>query len=274
MLLLVIFHMICVWIQLKYKLLNYRWFIGLFIASIIGFCIVYFAPGNKIREAYFIGESHRFLYSLVHTCLQIIRFIFEWFSSGVLILLSLVYLAIYPYIEKQVFAIINFLHLNKWISLCSLLGVLFISIFPAYWSTGMMGQHRTVNSAYFYFLFLWFINLTLWRNTKFIQKIIVNKRIINYSLIAVIVLLGCSNNSYYVWKDLFTQNASSFDKEMNKRYELLNNFSKQSDALRYLPVLTSKPSSIYVYDIRKDPKYFPNTCYKSYWKLNSYIVGK
>jgi hypothetical protein len=43
-----------------------------------------------------------------------------------------------------------------------LLLVIPAAVFPAYWETGLLGQHRTVNTAYFAFLVLWFTATAIW----------------------------------------------------------------------------------------------------------------
>ncbi len=274
MLFMLVFHALILFIQFQRKTENKNWFLGLFLASIVSFCLVYFAPGNKVREAYFIGESHRFVHSLFYTFLQIFRFGFDWLSSGVLILLSLVYLPFHKLLIQKSDLVRNQFYINKWISLIALATVLFLAIFPAYWSTGIMGQHRTVNTAYFYFILLWFINLSIWSNTQFIQKIIVSEALRKYALVFTIIIITFTDNSFTAWKDIFTSDAFNYDKFLKKRYEQLDAIQKNTYQLQQIPALIDKPASIFIYDITKDPHYFPNTSYKSYWKIKAFIVAK
>jgi len=65
-----------------------------------------------------------------------------------------------------------------------------------------------------------------------------------------------------------------YDLALKQRYNRLNAIPKSVNQLQELSELAIKPRSIFIYDITKDPKYFPNTCYKSYWKLKSYIISK
>jgi hypothetical protein len=274
MLLLVAFHFLVLLIQWKNNLPNRIWFLGLFITTLIGFCLVYFAPGNKIREAYFTNESHRFMYSLFQTSLQIVRFTFHWLISGVLILLSLIYLS-YNQLIDFIFKLIRFhFYINRWIALLALFGVLFLAIFPAYWSTGIMGQHRTVNMAYFYFIIIWFINITLWRDAFLKCKFLSFFRYKKYAFTLSVLLIGFSNNSLLAWKDLLSNDVEIFDRQLDSRYLLLDSMDKKSDSIQVLPLLTKKPKSIFIYDISSDPKYFPNTCYRTYWNLKAFIVAK
>jgi hypothetical protein len=274
MLLLVALHMLILFIQWKNKLSNKSWFLGFLISSIFAFCIVYFAPGNKVREAYFIDESHRFIYSMFQTSLQMIRFTFYWIFSGVIILVSLTYLSFNQYVDSIYKLLSVHFFINRWIALCALFGVLFLAIFPAYWSTGIMGQHRTVNMAYFYFIILWFINITLWRDSILKLKFISNFSFKKYALILSIILVSFTNNSFSAWKDLLSQDVVSFNNQLNSRYLLLDSMDVKNTKIEVLPVLTKKPKSIFIYDISSDPKYFPNTCYKTYWNLKAFIIAK
>jgi len=274
MLFLVALHVLIVVIQWRYKLANRTWFFGFLIASLIGFCLVYFAPGNKVREAYFIGESHRLGYSVLQTFLQMLRFSFDWTFNGVLILLSYIYLSFSQFVVFFSNLLRNHFFVNRWIAFITLIGVLFLAIFPAYWSTGIMGQHRTVNMAYFYFIMLWFINLTVWSDVLINTKIFGNVQIKKIALIVSILCIGFSNNSFTAWKDLISNDAKNFNKQLNNRYLLLDSMDKHMDKIQTIPVLNIKPKSIFIYDLSNDPKYFPNTCYKTYWDLNSYLIGK
>jgi len=274
MLLLVAFHVLIVVIQWRNKLANRAWFFGFLIASLIGFCLVYFAPGNKVREAYFIGESHRLGYSVLQTFLQMIRFSFDWTFNGVLILLSYIYLSFSQFVVFFSNLLRKHFFVNRWIAFITLIGVLFLSIFPAYWSTGILGQHRTVNVAYFYFIILWFINLTVWSDVFINAEIFGNVQIKKIALIVSILYIGFSNNSFTAWKDLISHDANNFNMQLNNRYLLLDNMDKNMNKIQTIPILNIKPKSIFIYDISCDPKYFPNTCYKTYWHLESYLIAK
>lgn len=274
MLLMLVFHFVMLAIQFQRKSSNRFWFLGFFLASLLGFIIVYFAPGNKVRESYFIGESHRLGHSLLFTSLQMIRFVIGWFSSGVLLMLSLVYLSVYKRIHTSNKFFQHHFYKYKWITMLSLFAVLFLAIFPAYWSTGIMGQHRTVNTAYFFFILLWFVNLSIWSETKLFQNIQISTKLKKIAVIISLLILAFTNNTFTAWKDLLTNDALMFDIALKRRYHLLNSISKQDTRMQEILPLIMKPKSLFIYDISKDPRYFPNTCYKSYWKLNAYLVAK
>lgn len=274
MLIMLVFHFLIAALHFQRKSTSGLWFFGFFLASLLGFLIVYFAPGNKIREAYFIGESHRLGHSLVYTLLQIIRFVIDWLSSGVLVLLSLIYLFLLKRFQPIYKIFQNQFYMNKWISLIALFLVVFLAIFPAYWSTGIMGQHRTVNTAYFFFILLWFVNLSLWSETSLFQKLQISSKLKNYAVSASFLILAFTNNSFTAWKDLLTKDAIMFDRALKERYHRLNTIPVQGIQIQGIEPLIIKPRSLFIYDITNDPNYFPNTCYKSYWKLKGYIIAK
>jgi hypothetical protein len=122
-----------------------------FLWALVLFGIVLFAPGNQIRMSHF-DNTHNLIYSATMTVMQMLRFTFYWFFSISNMIFVLLLIAVKPAIkqalkkgiEKPPVLLLLFMYIL----------LLFTSIFPAYWSTGMMGQHRTVNLAYQFFLIL------------------------------------------------------------------------------------------------------------------------
>lgn len=238
--------------------------------------IVYFAPGNTIRSSYFVGKSHQLLHSLLFSVLQCCRFTFEWLSNGVILLLSIVFISIHPKFEKHVFIFSSSFPISKWVSLFSLPAVIFISVFPAYWSTGILGQHRTMNVAYFFFIFLWFLNLSIWINSypqRFSRFNFNNSKL--FVLFSLVIILT-TKNTRIGWIDILTKSVNRFDLEMNERYKALDraNIKANLNSKVYISKLNERPKSIFLYDISNDPNYFPNVCYRKYWKIKGYIYTK
>ena len=268
----------CIWtfvhlIKFKQNRISLSVLVGVII---VGIMIVYFAPGNTVRSAYFEGKSHQFFHSLLFSVLQCGRFIFEWMSNGVFLLLSLVFVAIHPYLAKSTFLFSENFPISRWLSLILLPGLIFLSVFPAYWSTGILGQHRTINVAYFFFIFLWFINLSKWINysPNFFMRF--SFKHTKWLVIFSLILILFSGNTRMVWNGILQNSVVSFDQEMNERYIALNKVKKGfvKGSKLYLFKLQSKPKSIFLYDINNDPNYFPNVCYAKYWKIDGYIYSK
>jgi hypothetical protein len=274
MFILVVFHFLLFFLA-ALKKSNYKFFLlVLFIVSIIGFLLVYFAPGNAIREVYFIGKSHKVWHSFYSSFLQCLRFGFSWLSNGILVILSILYLPLHrKLVQISPLVKLNF-YVNKWVTFFSLPVIIFLCVFPAYWSTGIMGQHRTVNTAYFFFIVLWFINLSVWINSVPKLSITIQRKYVFPLTIFLVVLLVISKNSRDVFQDILLGNASKFSMEMDNRNKLISSFDKNKDTVYLLPELRNKPNSIFVYDIKNDPNYFVNTGYKRYWNMMGFVMSK
>ncbi len=274
MLLLLYFNALLAFISYKNKKKQLKLLVILLALSFVAALIVYFAPGNKVREEYFIGVSHRFWYSVFLSLVQCLRFGFEWLNNGVIIMLSILYIPLNAKLTKHTFLFKNNFFLTPWISSLSLVALIFCCVFPAYWSTGIMGQHRTVNVAYFFFIILWFINLSIWINTfPTLFNHIHLKHTLLLSFLCILMIVT-TRNSRGVMEDISSGNCSAFNQELKQRYSRLNRINPNSNKAIYLDTLTAKPVSIFIYDIRNDPKYFPNLGYQRYWNLKVGVYSK
>jgi hypothetical protein len=276
MLFIVLFYCILIhvyWTKFNQKRIS---FFILFLIVVGSIFIVYFAPGNTLRSSYFEGKSHQLWHTLLFSILQCGRFIFEWLSNGVILLLSIAFISLHPKIEKHIFMFSADFPISRWFSLFSLPVVIFISVFPAYWSTGIVGQHRTVNVAYFFFILLWFINLSIWVNHSPIIFSRFKVSNIKYLFLLSLLIILFSKNTRIAWGDILSHSASKFDNQMSVRYLELDKakslISKPSTV--YITKLNVKPRSIFLYDISDDTNYFPNVCYRKYWKIEGNIVAK
>ena len=148
--------------------------------------------------------------------------------------------------------------------------VVFICVFPAYWATGMLGQHRTLNVAYLFFLVFWFINLTVWVN--YYSTTISNTFTLfrtKFFLPVIIFGLVFTGNGYSALDDIFSGKAIVFDKQNSQRINRLqkaNNYHQKE--LRLKPIL-AKPKCLFTYDISNDPKDWKNQAYNMYFRLDS-----
>jgi len=138
-----------------------RWLVaGFVLLTAICSAVVILAPGNAVRSSWMTG-SHRFFYSLKMSLLQEIRFIVTWIGNVSFILATIFLVPIAAAIRNKIPVLIPIsrapILLSAWLLL-----LIFIGMFPAYWVTGNMGQHRTVNTVYFFFLIAWFLNVVAW----------------------------------------------------------------------------------------------------------------
>lgn len=243
----------------------------LFLSCIVFSSFVYLAPGNDIRSSYFQNVSNQFGYSLLMSFIQIVRFGVILNTGFFLFLLVLFFKYQFPHLfsnvklekSKNNFFLIPFI----------IFLILFFSIFPAYWTTGIMGQHRTVNYAFFFcvpLLCYWYI-LFFYRYDLFFQKIFF--RIKNYYVLIFLISISFSKNFHGVITDIYYSKQTHFDLENNKRYSNLNLYhqsNKKKDI--YLKRLNTHPFSISVYDLSEDPNNLANIGYQRYWKIQGKVL--
>lgn len=268
MIYLFVFQFLCLVYSFRKKV-NLKSNMGLFIIYLFGFSLVYFAPGNSVRESYFIGKSHQFTHSLASSILQVFRFIFEWNYNGLIFISAFISFYFFDVLKNKV---INYSTKKYILGIPIIIFVLlFLSIFPAYWTTGIMGQHRSVNFALFFvlpLLYFWYIIMIYKLDSKlrFIKKLKPS-----YFYIVFVVLIFFNRNLKNVYLDIFQLKHKFFNIENYNRYQSINKqlSSKKKDV--YLRKIDIHPSSIFIYDLTSDPNSIANIGYKRYWNVKGSV---
>ena len=200
-----------------------RWLVAAFLLlTAICSAVVILAPGNAVRSSWMTG-SHRFFYSLKMSLLQEIRFIVTWIGNVSFILATIFLVPIAAAIRDKIPVLIPLsrapLLLSAW-----LLILIFIGMFPPYWVTGNMGQHRTVNTVYFFFLIAWFLNVIAWvsyfgkrgaRNFK------LPRYVWAFGLPVVLSGLLFLNNTRTSFMDLLSLRAYHYAQAVDQKRQLL-----------------------------------------------------
>lgn len=238
--------------------------------------VVVFAPGNAVRSALFAG-SHDVLHSAWWGFLQTGRFALTWATDPALLLCSAFYLPLSRRLATTEQRFANAFGLRPWMTSTALLAVIFLCAFPAYWGTGILGQHRTMNVAYCFFLPLWFLNLTTWDVHVFSKRWNVLPRlsptIVGLLGIALILLLNLDRNGGDAVRDLVTGRAARFDGQMEHRYPLLVK-ARTNDLPVMLPAIADPPESLPLYELRDDPHHWVNQCYALYFGLEGQPIHR
>ncbi|HSH65173.1 MAG TPA: DUF6056 family protein [Bacteroidia bacterium] len=271
MIALVSFACISLFIVKKNKLKNEKFFSYIFFVTLLFAAVMFFAPGNDVRASQ-ASNNHRFLSSVIFSIAQTIRFFLEWTSSLPLLISS----TCYYFINKKLATVPLFsssFYLNPFYSVLLLFFVIFIAVFPPYWTTGILGQHRTVNVGYFLFLIVWFINLTVFFN-RYKKELQVTKDI-NQQVGAILmclllVSLFFTKNGYDVLNDIFYKRAADYDLQMKKRYELMNT---TKDTIFFDPII-DPPKTLFLYDITNDPNDWLNRSYTLYFNCKNKVLVK
>lgn len=257
-------------INIKYKLRHKTFAYYLFFITLAFSLFVYFAPGNTVRESNF-KNIHNFIHSFIYSSLQSIRFFTLWILSIPLIITSIFYYFLNKKLSENIKLFSESFYLSRSISLILLFFVIFISVFPAYWSTGILGQHRTLNVAYFIFLILWFINLTVWFN-YYKTKIILNsgeRFKITLFLITFFFLIADKNGGSAL-SDIIENKAQFFDLQMKERYSVI---LADKDTIYFTPI-NKPPKCLFLYDITSKPDDWQNRCYNVYFENENKIILK
>ena len=237
---------------------------------VLGACLVIFAPGNEVRSAFY-PERHVLPRSVGMSLLQTARFSFEWMTCPGLLLLSVIWWMSHRHLAQR-FPLIGYgFGLDPWKSVPALFAVVFLCVFPAYWSTGILGQHRTANVACFFFLPLWFVNLSVFA-ARFGGTVLrlhdTDRRHVTAALLLLIALdLGFTGNSGNAIKDLVTGRAERSDEQLWRRYDLLREAAKSPQRIATIPFIEDPPKSLYVLDLR-DRRFLVNQDYARWFGLN------
>jgi hypothetical protein len=159
-----------------------------------------------------------------------------------------------------------------WVGIVSLFGIVFIGIFPAYWNTKILGQYRTVNTAYFFFIIGWFYNVGCYRFKYLVHPI--NNQLKIIMLVAVLITMAGTKNGYNLWTDLLYKKVQTFDAEMCARdNEMARAAAIGKDSVLLAP-LSKKPATLFVLDLTPDPNHWINTSYASFFGLTKVSLKK
>lgn len=174
------------------------------------------APGNAVRGAMFAG-THRLLPSLGMSALQTVRFIGSWIISPALLAMSALYIPMHRHLIGRM----PFLHrLSPWFTAALPVLLVMACSFPAYWSTGILGQHRTENVGCLFFIPLWFLNLALWMERRPFRNLAYLPTTPAMIVIATgltLLALNFTRNGLAATIDLYGGSAAHYDHEMLKR---------------------------------------------------------
>lgn len=229
--------------------------------------LMYFAPGNHIRTDLF-QNTHQLFSSLFMSMAQTARFSFEWISSAPLLLLSILYFQLNKKLSGGDNLFSRSFYLTPVTCLILLFLVVFIGSFPAYWSTGILGQHRTMNISYFLFIMMWFVSLTVFCNFKKLPDTVLNIKLEWMLLVLIWGSLVFTKNGYDVIMDLKSNSAYEYNELMNDRYALIQN---PEDTV-YFKAIPNPPKTIFVLDITHNPNHWINRGYNLYFHTQKKIM--
>lgn len=250
---------------------RWRWLIFSLVTIICG-AIVVLAPGNAIRASFLPPGQHRFGYSVAMSLRQEVSFLSIWLSNFAFVLSTIFFIPFVATLADKSSFLKN-IRVHPLISSLLLLLLLFIGFFPAYWSQGIMGQHRTVATVYFFFLLGWFLNIVIWMNYLREKHGWQAAKLPNYVYAIGVPLILCTlllaNNTRGAIADLASGRAYRYDRAVNERYTQFKQCAREG-TLETCPVtaISDLPTSI------TNPYYeVESKCEKSFWELRQNLTS-
>lgn len=269
MLFMLAFHALFSFKWIRYKKENKGVAVLLLLIVASAASIMLFAPGNAGRASNF-PEKYQLFHSIYMTALQTVRFMFKWIIQVPFIAATVLFVPVSKRLAEVSPFFKNNFYVSPLITFLCLPAILFLYVFPAYWNMGMLGQHRTLNAAYFFFIPLWFMNVHIAVNqlsAKVQQTIIPNAK---YKVVFTLLLFAGSflaNNGYTVCVDLLSGGAISYDREMNERYTILRSAAAAGAKEVVVSNLNSKPAALHIFDITCEPGNWINKSSADYFGL-------
>ena len=250
--------------------------IGLYLllGGLIFSSIMVFSPGNLGRSSQFYN-NHDIITSGLSSFFQTIRFSTNWISSAPVLLLSILYIPFHFKLAKTAPLFQNSFYLKPHISLLLLLSTIYIASFAPYWSTGILGQHRTMNTAWFFFLILWFVNLSVWCNyfKSSLANFTIPANFQNILFGLIWLTLTFTNNGYGAAEDIFKGKAKRFDQLMSERYVTMEKARNSPGQNIYLSTIDDRPNTLFVLDISNNPNHWINTAYPMFFGIPDKLVN-
>ncbi len=234
----------------QYKTKNNKVFFTIhLIIAVIFIAILSFSPGNDVRMLTY-SNNKNFSYSLLYSGMQMARFSLTWLLafSGIVMIFIIA--------EYHQHAIPLLKKLNWKLELAVFFAILFLCIFPTYWTTGILGQHRTLNVASLFFV-LFMLGLAINQGKFFTKKLVFSLSKKAFFFVLVFFFVG---NGWMVVSDIVTGKVKNYDIQLTERANQISS----THSIAKLPLLKNAPESLFVVDIQKDT---------AHWINQSYLLG-
>lgn len=274
MILMVLFHAVMLGMSRSIPFPAKRSLVIVFACVLFAASVMFFAPGNAGRGGQFL-HRHELLHTVLWGGLQTGRFLLLWILSPALLLGSALYLSVCGWIldRSRLLRDADRVHPLKFALF--ILGVVFVSMALPYWTTGLLGQHRTVNAVLLFFLPSWFFLLTLVYQRRLRAGRVLPMPPLRYRAIACLIFglaLFATGNGRKVAMDLISGRLQAFDHELHARYDSIEAAKASAVAEIELPPLTSRPQSLRYLDGNEDPGHWINRSMAYYFDADTMSI--
>lgn len=235
-----------------------------FAVAVIASIFVIGSPGNFTRENIFANKFN-FLHSFGFAILQTARFTAKWLMSIPSIALSLIVLVNADKVNSIALRRVNW---GVWFTL--LLFTVFMAAFIPYMATGILGQHRTLNYIFPFFIILW-VGVLISISTKYrlCEERTPETTGIRVFIIAVVgvVVMSVSGNGGKILTDFYSGTFSKYKTEFMGRQRAV-----LQQPLAPIPPLKEVPYSFKIVDTKSDTTWWVNTCMKKFYTETDVVL--
>tara|TARA_B110001454_G_scaffold219057_1_gene249599 strand:- start:37100 stop:38470 length:1371 start_codon:yes stop_codon:yes gene_type:complete len=237
-----------------------------FLAALIGFTILYFAPGNAIRGKELHG-GHDILLLLAKPWGLIIETTVRYISLAGLIAL----VAVFPTLKEFHQNISEKMKTKQ--SQLMLVGfgltIFALTFVPSVWTMGGLPPRRVLNNTYLFFLLYGTFLIVLFANKLgFLQRWSDRPSGKKVNFVFAISLLILFNN-FYAWKDLVNL-PKYLDSE--KKRQVIVSSGQGKDVI--LTPLAYFPTTFYYEDVRTNAEDYRNIVFAKFYNLKSVALSQ
>lgn len=211
--------------------------------TLVCFLIVYFAPGNEVRNRGFEDtKRHQLLFTVITSFSSTVGYIKYWVKDFSTIISSVLLFLIF--LKESSLEIKN--NYKKGYIILSAFALIIVSFFAAFWATGRTPPDRTLNVTFWFFIIFW--TICLYYLALFIRKKLnikdfsLNMLVLVFSLLLFGSFFIQKNNVQLVFYDFFTSKSYQYNKDFQQREKIL---FKSNDSMQIVQSLSSYPNSIF-----------------------------
>ena len=252
------------------------WFlVGILAVAAVSFYLFFSAPGNSLRLNEY-PNARKIPFSVVASFGMLGQLLVKWLSVPLLgfsvwFLTQARTLVAHPDGQpRAIFAV------HPAFAGVVYVGILAAQIFTAFYGTNTAPTTRVLNAVYLFFLIGWFYNILVlvsyYLRTKPTLQI-AEMPIMSKLLVAVLILYGFRQSAVLkmIYNDALRGAAAQYDREMTTRRDQIVGSSAK---IIYLKPLTQVPQSLFVEDIKANPKHWWNRCMASYYGKEIIILDE
>ncbi len=247
-----------------------RWMAFLLAVAVVSAYLMLSAPGNAARLGTNPqgGDAGAAIFTSLKTAAS---YGIRWLARSPLLLLSLGFAA---FLQKNpAFRLTTALRVPGWVAVVGWVGAVALLFVPQFYGVGVHTPPppRILNLAWFVFLLGWVYLVALIRAPFGWAKPLFSPA----GLVVLTVLVGWGFSRSAPLRDLYrdwlTGTARAFDQEMTARYAEIR--ASRADTVRVAP-LRHVPASLFVEDVRADPKFLWNTCAAEYFGKKAVVLAE